>query len=49
MAYAVSAKAPNTADSDDVAVSTVRLVAVMVFTLALCATVVGAYVAVLSN
>ena len=49
MAYAVKANAPIAADSDDVEFSTVRLAATMVSTLALCATVVGAYVAVLSN
>jgi hypothetical protein len=46
----VNASAPITPGTDtDVEVSTVRLAAMMVSTLAMCATVVGAYVAVLSN
>jgi len=46
----VNATAPVTHDTDtDVEFSTVRLAAMMVSTLALCLTVVGAYVAVLSN
>jgi hypothetical protein len=46
----VNATAPITPGTDtDVEFSTVRLAAMMAATLALCATVVGAYVAVLSN
>gem|GEM_PF-4684225 len=46
----MNATAPITPDTDtDVEFSTVRLAAMVVSTLALCATVVGAYVAVLSN
>ena len=49
MAYTVNANAPAAADFDEVEFSTFRLAAMMLSTLALCATVVGAYVAVLSN
>jgi hypothetical protein len=45
----VPTNVPTTTDSDDVEVSTARLAGMMVSTLALCATVVGGYVAVLSN
>ena len=44
-----SANAPITTVTDDVEFSRVRLAGMVVTTLALCATVVGGYVAVLSN
>ena len=49
LADTMTAEAPTTIGSDDVEVSTARLAGMMVTTLALCATVVGGYVAVLSN